>query len=167
MQRPNLARAYPDAQFKTSTVPYGDQFGITDALSSNMTLAAYVAYMDRILLAKTIAEAQKSNGNADRTNTASSSSITAIQPPQYIFSKVSDDISVTSPLYQEIAAMHTPIVSTDQHSTVQFYLGAVGTGAPFHFHKDAYNVRCAFSDSNLHSRMPSDPTHVRIKRTCV
>jgi polygalacturonase len=28
-------------------------------------------------------------------------------------------------------------------------------------------VRCAFSDSNLHPRMPLDPTHVRLKRTCV
>jgi hypothetical protein len=25
-------------------------------------------------------------------------------------------------------------------------------------------VRCAFSDRNLHSRMPLDPTHVRLKR---
>jgi hypothetical protein len=28
-------------------------------------------------------------------------------------------------------------------------------------------VRCAFSDRNLHSRMPLDPTHVRLKRTHV
>jgi hypothetical protein len=28
-------------------------------------------------------------------------------------------------------------------------------------------VRCAFSGSNLHSRMPLDPTHVRLKRTRV
>jgi hypothetical protein len=28
-------------------------------------------------------------------------------------------------------------------------------------------VRCAFSDSNLHSRMPLDPTLARLKRTCV
>jgi hypothetical protein len=27
-------------------------------------------------------------------------------------------------------------------------------------------VRCAFSDRILHSRMPLDPTHVRLKRTC-
>jgi uncharacterized repeat protein (TIGR01451 family) len=29
------------------------------------------------------------------------------------------------------------------------------------------SVRCAFSDRNLHSRMPLDPTHVRLKRTRV
>jgi hypothetical protein len=28
-------------------------------------------------------------------------------------------------------------------------------------------VRCAFSNRKLHSRMPLDPTHVRLKRTCV
>jgi tRNA A37 methylthiotransferase MiaB len=28
-------------------------------------------------------------------------------------------------------------------------------------------ARCAFSGSNLHSRMPLDPTHVRLKRTRV
>jgi serine/threonine protein kinase len=28
-------------------------------------------------------------------------------------------------------------------------------------------ARCAFSDRNLHSRMPLDPTHVHLKRTCV
>jgi alpha-galactosidase len=28
-------------------------------------------------------------------------------------------------------------------------------------------VRCAFSDRNFHSRMPLDPTHVLLKRTCV
>jgi hypothetical protein len=28
-------------------------------------------------------------------------------------------------------------------------------------------VRCAFSGRNLHSRMPLDPTYVRLKRTCV
>jgi hypothetical protein len=28
-------------------------------------------------------------------------------------------------------------------------------------------VRCAFFDRDLHSRMPLDPTHVRLKRTCV
>jgi dynein heavy chain len=31
----------------------------------------------------------------------------------------------------------------------------------------SWDARCAFSDRNLHSRMPSDPTHVRLKRTCV
>jgi hypothetical protein len=29
------------------------------------------------------------------------------------------------------------------------------------------NARCAFSDRNLHARLPLDPTHVRLKRTCV
>ena len=28
-------------------------------------------------------------------------------------------------------------------------------------------ARFFFSDRNLHSRMPLDPTHVRLKRTCV
>jgi hypothetical protein len=28
-------------------------------------------------------------------------------------------------------------------------------------------ARCAFSGNNLRSRMPLDPTHVRLKRTCV
>jgi hypothetical protein len=28
-------------------------------------------------------------------------------------------------------------------------------------------ARCAFSDRNLHSRMPLDPKHVRLKQTCV
>jgi hypothetical protein len=28
-------------------------------------------------------------------------------------------------------------------------------------------ARCAFFGRNLHSRMPLDPTHVRLKRTCV
>jgi hypothetical protein len=28
-------------------------------------------------------------------------------------------------------------------------------------------ARCAFSDRNLHSRMPLDPMHVRFKRICV
>jgi hypothetical protein len=28
-------------------------------------------------------------------------------------------------------------------------------------------VRCAFSGRNLHSRMPLDPTHVRLKRAGV
>jgi hypothetical protein len=32
---------------------------------------------------------------------------------------------------------------------------------------DAMAVRFFFSDRNLHSRMPLDPTHVRLKRTCV
>jgi hypothetical protein len=30
--------------------------------------------------------------------------------------------------------------------------------------QDHKEVRCAFSDRNLHSRMPLDPTHVRLKR---
>jgi hypothetical protein len=30
-----------------------------------------------------------------------------------------------------------------------------------------YVVRCAFSNRILHSRMPLDPTHVRLKQTCV
>jgi hypothetical protein len=30
-----------------------------------------------------------------------------------------------------------------------------------------WSARCAFSDRNLHSRMPLDPTHVRLKRTRV
>jgi hypothetical protein len=32
---------------------------------------------------------------------------------------------------------------------------------------NAGRVRCAFSDGNLHSRMPLDPMHVRLKRTRV
>jgi magnesium-transporting ATPase (P-type) len=33
---------------------------------------------------------------------------------------------------------------------------------------DSYGTaRCTFSGRNLHSRMPLDPTHVRLKRTCV
>jgi hypothetical protein len=39
-----------------------------------------------------------------------------------------------------------------------------GGDAMFHVNK---GVRCAFSDRNLHSRMPLDPTHVRLKRTRV
>jgi hypothetical protein len=31
----------------------------------------------------------------------------------------------------------------------------------------SYIVRCAFSDRNLRSKMPLDPTHVRLKPTCV
>jgi hypothetical protein len=34
-------------------------------------------------------------------------------------------------------------------------------------HATRLTVRCAFSDTNLHSRMPLDPTHVRLKRTRV
>jgi hypothetical protein len=30
-----------------------------------------------------------------------------------------------------------------------------------------YLARCSFSDRSLHSRMPLDPTHVRVKQTCV
>jgi hypothetical protein len=37
----------------------------------------------------------------------------------------------------------------------------------FWFHLTLNMVRCAFTDRNLHSRMPLDPTHVRFKRTCV
>jgi hypothetical protein len=33
--------------------------------------------------------------------------------------------------------------------------------------RKVYEVRCAFSDRILHSRMPLDPTHVRLKRTRV
>jgi hypothetical protein len=33
--------------------------------------------------------------------------------------------------------------------------------------KGGTKVRCAFFGRNLHSRMPLDPTHVRLKRTCV
>jgi calcium-dependent protein kinase len=32
---------------------------------------------------------------------------------------------------------------------------------------DRSAARCAFFGRNLHSRMPLDPTHVRLKRTCV
>jgi hypothetical protein len=35
-----------------------------------------------------------------------------------------------------------------------------------HAEKDTL-VRCAFSDRNLLSRVPLDPTHVRLMRTCV
>jgi hypothetical protein len=35
------------------------------------------------------------------------------------------------------------------------------------WHNYGRMVRCAFSDRKLHSRMPLDPTHVRLKRTCV
>jgi hypothetical protein len=44
-----------------------------------------------------------------------------------------------------------------------------------HFHRalvidpglSGYSVRCAFSDRNLHSMMPLDPTHVPLKRAGV
>jgi hypothetical protein len=50
-------------------------------------------------------------------------------------------------------------------------LGYTGYGARFHpgFCRvrvspiGCSQVRCAFSDRNLHSRMPLDPTHVRLK----
>jgi alpha-L-rhamnosidase len=35
------------------------------------------------------------------------------------------------------------------------------------FDEKRVRVRGAFSDGNLHSRMPLDLTHVRLKRTCV
>jgi hypothetical protein len=31
----------------------------------------------------------------------------------------------------------------------------------------ALSARCAFFDRNVHSRLPLDPTHVRVKQTCV
>jgi hypothetical protein len=41
---------------------------------------------------------------------------------------------------------------------------SVGAAAGFAFEVQA---RCAFFGRNLHSRMPLDPTHVRLKRTRV
>jgi hypothetical protein len=43
----------------------------------------------------------------------------------------------------------------------------MSTHGLFDFYYEADLARCAFSDKNLHLRMPLDPTHVRFKRTCV
>jgi hypothetical protein len=48
----------------------------------------------------------------------------------------------------------------------QYYMGVGGPADNF-VPSVSYWVRCAFFGRNLHSMMPLDPTHVRLKRTCV
>jgi hypothetical protein len=43
------------------------------------------------------------------------------------------------------------------------YLGTGWIGCHSDYSPQQHRVRCAFSDRNLHSRMPLDPTHVRLK----
>jgi hypothetical protein len=58
------------------------------------------------------------------------------------------------------------------HQVVEVVVELKGCQQQFGLHtnvvaRSGILVRCAFSDRNLHSRMPLDPTHVRLKRTCV
>jgi hypothetical protein len=50
------------------------------------------------------------------------------------------------------------------HNTQSFYVKHPDFGPLCYFCDSA---QCAFFDRNLYSRMPLDPTHVRLKRTCV
>jgi TPR repeat protein len=55
-------------------------------------------------------------------------------------------------------------VRKDMVEAAKWFKLAADDGYPYAQFRYA---RCAFSDRNLHSRMPLDPTHVRLKRTRV
>lgn len=139
-------------------MPYGSNFGIKDKVQKKpMTIAEYMEYMDGVA-----AWYEEKGGNSNSSKSKDGSSEGAEEDlstllddddapaaaPQYIFSKLSNEVSISSPLYKDIANMLLPIIKPSQHhtqgmwryQTMQFFLGAIGTGAPIHFHTHAYNL---------------------------
>jgi hypothetical protein len=68
-------------------------------------------------------------------------------PPQRVFTRFKEIKKASYPAIEEEEAEHSVALQT-------LCLAIF----------DAIMARCAFSDGNLHSRMPLDPTHVRLKR---
>ena len=123
MQRDDFLAAHGGRTFLTSAIPYGDIFGTR---VENMTAADYV-------------------GGWGAREGADAAGDPPVDRP-YIFHSVT---SAHDPLLKGFPTLFPPflsdaaarqLVDISEPKAVQFFLGQAGSGAPIHFHCDAWNT---------------------------
>ena len=130
----NIVETHPDVTFTASGIPYAEQFGLgeseSDAQMRQVTIQQYLDFMKKM---------------QDETTMDVFEDDSALP---YIFSSIENEALLMTSLGQNIARIEIPIVqfgtktgSRRMHEfKAQFYLGAIGTGAPLHSHVHAYNI---------------------------
>ncbi|ORZ38765.1 hypothetical protein BCR44DRAFT_1281513 [Catenaria anguillulae PL171] len=117
-----LIAKHGHAQVRFGTVPYADYFGLETGVT---TLADF--YTKHV----------KNAAHSDR-------------PPQYVFQKHSDLTLSLLPVLEHLALTHFPRLAHDGgrlicppsfagtgNASIHYFVGAPGSGAPFHIHADA------------------------------
>lgn len=128
-----IVETHPDVTFTASGIPYAEQFGLGDSETAKMkqvTIQEYLDFMKKM---------------QDETTMDVFEDDSALP---YIFSSIASEQLLMTTLGQNIARIEIPIVQFGQKTgsrrlhefSAQFYLGAIGTGAPLHSHVHAYNI---------------------------
>lgn len=117
-QRNKLAKEYGHLTFTEVLVPYAESFGYNHTTT---TLKQFLNKMERL------------NGEFNSVQ-----NVLLLSSPTYIF----EAIPPNSPLleYFAIPEILNPSVTHISMTKTQFYVGPPLSGAPFHFHRNAWNV---------------------------
>ena len=111
--RPGFAARFVHEEFTKSTIPYASAFGLE---GNKTTVAQHLLYMDWLR-----AHASKAD-----------------EAPSYVFESLSPDSNVARNI--QLPPFLDPARTEIQVLNTQFYLGAAGSGAPWHYHRAAFNV---------------------------
>ncbi|XP_065905980.1 uncharacterized protein [Dysidea avara] len=116
-QRQQFVKEYGTLEFKEVVVPYGESFGYSDNETKFVTLQEFVNKMDQL----------SQMGEKEYPS-----------QPSYIFEPISEN----SPLLDDfvLPSILDPELTHATLSHVQFYIGPALSGAPGHFHRNAWNV---------------------------
>jgi tetratricopeptide (TPR) repeat protein len=118
-QRVKMEKQYGSLKFKEVLVPYAESFGYNE---SSVTLKKFFNKLTEL-----------NDRQRDHVK-----SVLNVPPSTYIFQTLPDD----SPLlehFQLPTALNTSITEIAM-GKIQFYVGGTLSGAPFHFHRSAWNV---------------------------
>eukprot|EP00051_Salpingoeca_urceolata_P020597 m.310840 g.310840 ORF g.310840 m.310840 type:complete len:345 (-) comp19648_c5_seq4:262-1296(-) len=121
---------YDALEFETGFIPYPSAFGMQ---ANHTTLAQYKAYLDEL-------------------HAAQLDGIEEPNYPQYVFESISPSHPFMADIF--IPATFDPVNTYIDIKSIQFYLGPAGSGAPMHFHSDAYNA-LVFGRKQWHLIPPS------------
>jgi serine/threonine protein kinase len=92
--------------------------------------------------------------------------VCSVTQPNYMILEFSPGGSLDEWLKVNGPKLLKPTAAKLVHLLHQVSLGMLALGEAGIVHRDLA-VRCSFLDRIVHSRMPLDPTHVQLKRTCV
>ena len=118
-QRNKFEQEYRGLNFKEVEVPYAEAFGYTT--SRPTTIKAFMAKM------KKLNQEQKQIGKIDD-----------FPNPTYIFETISSNSPILKDFY--LPSFLDPELTNVESSKLQFYLGPPLSGAPVHFHRNAWNI---------------------------
>lgn len=123
--RETLQDLYGDEEVSRVAIPYASQFGMAANVTTLGMQLQYMAWLH-------------AKASTDGDGDGSSSGGSKGAPPGYVFQPVGANSMLLDGI--QLPQFLDPSRTEIELQTSQFYLGPAGSGAPFHFHRAAFNA---------------------------